>query len=422
MRRLHLKFFLALMATVVVFIVCWEVIDRWLEARDPGRTWAVERFNTLARESLPGTAASGAELRQELERLSRIFEADLSLYGTDRSLLANVGRPLPQPKAGVTGWFEGPESQPVVALPLDGGRTLVAATSRPIPGERPELIAYMIFIPMILLATYLLARGMTHRIERLRVGVDSLGGGDLEARVPVSGNDEISDLARGFNRTADRIQQLVGAQRSMLTLVSHELRSPLARLRMAIELLAEQPDPDLLRQARRDIAELDELIEQLLLASRLQAAGAPARRDRVDLLALAAEEGARVGAEVSGDPVQVEGDPVYLRRLLRNLLENARRYGGEGSIEARVDVLRSSVRVTISDHGPGVPEQERERIFEPFYRIQDSEERTRGGAGLGLALVRQIARHHGGDARCLTREGGGTTFQVDLPGALQSFT
>jgi signal transduction histidine kinase len=191
---------------------------------------------------------------------------------------------------------------------------------------------------------------------------------------------------------------------------------------MAIELLAEQPDPDLLRQARRDIAELDELIEQLLLASRLQAAGAPARRDRVDLLALAAEEGARVGAEVSGDPVQVEGDPVYLRRLLRNLFENARRYGGEGSIEARVDVLQSNVRVTISDHGPGVPQQERERIFEPFYRIQDSEERTRGGAGLGLALVRQIARHHGGEALCLAREGGGTTFQVDLPGALQSFT
>jgi signal transduction histidine kinase len=418
MRRLHLKFFFTLLVTTSVLVVCWELIDSWLEGRDPDRLWTVERFSRLAPEIVPGPDASGAELRQELERIGLIVGADLAVLGPGGSLLASVGEPLPKPEAGVTGWFAGPETQPVVALRLDDQRTLVAAPSSPMPDERPELFAYLFFVPIILLATYLLARRMSRRIEKLKLGVDRLGGGDLEVRVPVEGADEISELAREFNRAADRIQQLVGAQQSMLALVSHELRSPLARLRMAIELLAERPDAEMQQQARRDIAELDELIEQLLLASRLQAAEAPERRDNVDLLALSAEEGARVGADVSGQPVQVEGNEVHLRRLLRNLFENARRHGKEGTIEAHVDMLArepAGVRITISDRGPGVPEPDREKIFEPFYRVPDSPEKAKGGIGLGLALVRQIARHHGGEVRCLSREGGGTTFQVDLP-------
>jgi signal transduction histidine kinase len=358
------------------------------------------------------------ELQQELQRLRQVVEADLSIYGPDGSLLTFVGDPLPRPDAGVTGWFAGPETRPVVALRLDDDRTLVAAPSTPLPEERPELVALMLFAPMVLLATYFLARRMTRRIEKLKTGVDRLGGGDLDARVQVEGADEISDLARGFNRTADRIQQLVGAQRSVMALVSHELRSPLARLRMAIELLAERPDPKMQRQARRDIAELDELIEQILLASRLRSDGAPERKDKVDLLALSAEEGARVGADVAGRPVQVEGDAVYLRRLLRNLFENARRHGKEGTIEAKVDTPSGETalaRITVSDRGPGVPEPDREKIFEPFYRVPGPAEKAKSGIGLGLALVRQIARHHGGEVRCLPREGGGTTFQVDLP-------
>jgi signal transduction histidine kinase len=418
MRRLHLKFFLALMVTVIVFLACWEMIDRRLEARDPDFAWTVERFRRIAPQLLPTADAPKAELEQELERIGQNTGADLSVYGPEGSLLGAAGEALPRPVDGATGWFAGPETRPVVALPLDDNRTLVAAPSSPIPSENPEFIALTVFVPMILLATYFLARRMTRRIGQLKLGVDRLGSGNLEARVPVEGADEISDLSRGFNRAADRIQELVGAQRSMLALVSHELRSPLARLRMAIELLQERPDPDLQRQARQDIAELDELIEQLLLASRLQAAGAPGRSDPVDLLALSAEEGARVGADVSGRPVKVKGDAVYLRRLLRNLFENARRHGRGGPIEAKVDFSAEGSAVaciTVSDRGPGVPEAERERIFEPFYRISGGTEKAKGGIGLGLALVRQIARHHGGDVHCIPREGGGTTFEVHLP-------
>lgn len=419
MRRLHLRFFLTIVVTVAVFLVSWVQIDGWIEARDPDRAWTIERFRRLALEFVPGPASSEQELQSELDRLAEILEADLTVYGPRGVPLAAVGAPLPQPDIGISGWFAGVETQPVVALPLDGNRTLVAAPSSPIPIDKWLPLAPMMFVAMVLIATYFLARWMTRRIERLKLAVDRLGSGDLEARVPVRGADEISDLARGFNHTADRVQQLVDAQRSMLALVSHELRSPLARLRMAIEMLGERPDLKLQQQARRDIGELDELIEQLLLASRLQTAGAPERRDKIDLLALVAEEGARIGADVSGQPVEVEGDALYLRRMVRNLYDNARRHGQHGPIEAEVRFDPKerpvSVRVSVSDRGPGVPESERQKIFEPFYRVSGSIEKANDGIGLGLALVRQIARHHGGEVRCLAREGGGTTFQVDLP-------
>lgn len=170
-------------------------------------------------------------------------------------------------------------------------------------------------------------------------------------------------------------------------------------------------------QAARDVAELDSLIEEVLEASRLEARGPSARQEPVDLLALVAEEGARHEVDVRGEALVTAGDPRLLRRLVRNLLENARRHGGEGLIEARVERAEpSGLRLLVLDRGPGVAESERERIFEPFHRPSGSAESGQG-FGLGLALVRQIARAHGGEAQCRPREGGGTVFEVLLTGA-----
>jgi signal transduction histidine kinase len=221
----------------------------------------------------------------------------------------------------------------------------------------------------------------------------------------------VADLARSFNRAADRIQALVGAQRTLLASASHELRTPLTRIRMALELGAESAP----RRAEiaADIAELDELIEELLLASRLESAPASAPLEEVDLLGLVAEEAARFEAEVSGRPAHVRGETRLLRRLARNLLENARRHGAGTPIEAAVEERGGRALVRVCDRGPGVPAGERERIFDAFYRLPGAD--ASAGAGLGLALVRQIARRHGGDARCLPRQGGGSCFEVELP-------
>jgi signal transduction histidine kinase len=269
-------------------------------------------------------------------------------------------------------------------------------------------------------AAYPVARRITRRLERLRSRVEALGRGDLAARVEVEGEDEVAALARSFNGAAERIERLMQAQRRLLAGASHELRTPIARLRVAAELLASQPEargaaPELRDRMARDIQELDELIDELLVSSRLESRAAPPRREEVDLLGLVAEEAAALGAEVEGEPATVQGDPRLLRRLVRNLLDNARRHGGGSAVEASVARLTpGGARLRVADRGPGVPEEERERIFEPFYRLAGEAESPHGGVGLGLALVREIARHHGGDVRCLPRPGGGTCFEVEL--------
>ena len=147
---------------------------------------------------------------------------------------------------------------------------------------------------------------------------------------------------------------------------------------------------------------------------RLDAVRAPERSEEIDILALAAEEAARDGITVEGKPATVRGDRTLLRRMIRNLIDNARRHGSDTAPEISVGVSGPWSMIAIRDHGRGIPEHEREKIFEPFYRLAGSAESGRG-SGLGLALVRQIARHHGGDVRCVAAPGGGSVFEVALP-------
>jgi signal transduction histidine kinase len=201
----------------------------------------------------------------------------------------------------------------------------------------------------------------------------------------------VAQLAESFNRAAARIEELVTAHKTLLANTSHELRTPLARIRMALELGKDKSEIE------RDIAELDALIDEVLLASRLDAVQSLDVAEDVDLLALVAEEAARYDVEVQGEPLHLQGDPRLLRRLIRNLLENARRHGAPP-----IEVQVKGRELRVCDHGPGVPPAERERVFEPFYSKQ--------GVGLGLTLVRQIARRHGGEARCE-----GNCFMVRFP-------
>lgn len=234
----------------------------------------------------------------------------------------------------------------------------------------------------------------------------------------VEGRDEVAALAASFNDTAQRIEDLVTANRSLLANASHELRSPLARLKMAVSIMADMPPEraaQIKEEIHQDIRELDALVEEVLLASRLDAR-TDIERQPVDLLGLAIEEARRVNAEVS--PVQVPahsypGDERLLRRAVRNLLENARRYGGP-DIELELDAQPRFVELRVCDRGPGVPPEQRDRIFEPFYRLPGHAEYA-GGVGLGLSLVRQIAERHGGKVRCEARQGGGSCFVIHLP-------
>ena len=284
----------------------------------------------------------------------------------------------------------------------------------------PALIfALVLLFSAVALGAWPVVNRLTRRLQALRSGVEVFGSGQLQHRVSVEGADEVAALARSFNEAAQRIEDLVTSNRSLLANASHELRSPLARLKMAVSLMAEASPEQAARirqEIHQDIRELDALVEEVLLASRLDS-----RRDiehaPVDLMGLATEEAARVGAEVHIDAsfplTPHQGDERLLRRALRNLLENARRYGGP-EVELFLRSTRGQLELAVADRGPGVPAEQRERIFEPFYRMPGHAEHA-GGVGLGLSLVRQIAQRHGGQVRCQAREGGGSLFVLSLP-------
>ena len=289
-------------------------------------------------------------------------------------------------------------------------------------GAGLAIILVVLFLA-IAAGAYPVVRRLTRRLEALKRGVEQFGAGALDHRVAIPGADEVAAVAASFNIAAARIEALVQSHRSLLANASHELRSPLARMKMAVSMLAEASPGErdtLKREIDKNVAELDGLVEEVLLASRLDVAENPLHRDRVDLLAVAAEEAARVGAHVeSTRRVHVDGDERLLRRAVRNLLENAQRYGG-GDVEiglGHVSVRgRDFVSLEVCDRGPGVPEAMRERIFEPFFRLPGHAEQA-GGVGLGLALVKQIAARHGGSVRCEGRSGGGSRFVIEVPAA-----
>ncbi|MGE0749889.1 MAG: sensor histidine kinase [Variibacter sp.] len=416
MHRLYLQFYLTIIAILVLIVVTMAAL--WHLGFDERRfDEAFSVAGELATNALPAPEAPKAQQQQALDRLHERLRSDLSLYTTNGKLIAQAGRPMP-PHVRLDrepGWMRGPGG-PAWLLKLNDGRTLVVSLPHGGPW-RPGawlLSALAAIAFAVALGAYPIARRLTRRLERLKGSVDKFGSGDLGARAPVQGKDEVAALATSFNQSAARIEELVRAHKLLLANCSHELRTPLTRINMALALLAEDSDPKLRGHLKADIGELDQLIEEILLASRLEAVGAPERAEDFDLVALAAEEAAREGVAVEGESVTVRGDRVLLRRLVRNLVENAQRHAGDESPE--MTIRRDGVQavLTVRDHGAGVPAEERERIFEPFYRPAGFAESGRG-TGLGLALVRQIARGHGGDVTCEAADGGGSRFVVRLP-------
>jgi signal transduction histidine kinase len=393
--------------------------------------WSRRLRIPLALDDVSGRRVSASEsfLRREAEGV--VLQRGTSIRLDDGRKLWMVRPPLFRPGRDLM--LDGPrppgdaegERDPV----LDGPRGLLPKPRGDlppfppfVPRDWPSSLVLAGLLALLFLAVaggaYPVVRRLTRRLEVLRQGVETFGLGDLTHRVPEEGRDEVATVAASFNRAAARIQALVQSNQSLLANASHELRSPLARLKMAVAML-DGASPKMLQslgtEINTNIAELDALVEEVLLSSRLEA-GAPVElNDTVDLLGLAAEEAARVDAEVEGPNIEVRGSDRLLRRAVRNLLENAKRYGGdEVSVRLREMPASGRVELSICDRGTGVPQEQRERIFEPFYRMPGHAERE-GGVGLGLALVRQIAERHEGTVRCEAREGGGSCFTISLP-------
>ena len=280
--------------------------------------------------------------------------------------------------------------------------------------------------------SFWLARYLSAPVGSLRRATQRLSGGDLSARVggPVDRrSDEIGGLARDFDEMAERLEILLGSQRRLLGDVSHELRSPLARLRVALELARDRAGEaagDPLDRIDREAARLDELIDRLLLLERLEVGEPETEVVDFDLAALLSEvvddasfEAAAAGREVRLDrwpPCPMRGHPDLIRSAFDNVIRNAIRHTPEGSeVEVEAHAEGGAATVSIRDHGPGVPEEHLEALFEPFTRVADARERTTGGAGLGLAITRRAVEIHGGTVSARNNPGGGFEVVIHLP-------
>ena len=411
--RLYLRIWLAVVAAVVLLTLAaaWA----WRASREATAPEPPTREIVLRNQAgeVIASAQAAPERRPGQPLLYQLDTPDGQRWQLEMS------RP-PRPPPGPPGSVGPPHDRPPHGGPPHRG-----------PPERGLLdfwplrgpLGFFWLLPIVAVAValgaYPVIRRLTKRLEALQAGVERWGQGDLSTRVQVEGKDEVAFLAERFNQAAERIEQLLGSHKALLANASHELRSPLARIRMSLELLGQEGPAAQREEIGRSIRELDQLIDEILLASRLDRQGDAEPFEEVDLMGLAAEECARSGAQLQIEPADVghgmllQGSPRLLRRLLRNLLENAQRHG-KGDVTASIERLGAQWVLRVRDQGPGVPPAERERIFEPFYRLSGRSEQS-GGVGLGLALVKTIAERHGGSVACEEALGGGAMFVVRLP-------
>lgn len=460
MKSLYLRIYLTLVALLLAFAFgsAWLFQRHIEQERGSVETAAGERLNAMAgllKLALPPATAPreeqaaafadwGQRLRMPLAlddaEGHRIATTQMFLRRSDDAgaivvsahlgdgrtlaMVRTVRPPAPPGGASVAG---GPGPGGAVALrPTrpDEGPWAGPWLHRPVSPGAPAVSTLAVVLVLLFIGVaagaYPVVRRLTRRLEGLKSGVEQFGAGNLAHRVDDSGKDEVAALAASFNQAAERIETLLRSHQTLLANASHELRSPLARLKMAFAMFDDAAPAQRERLAREidvNIAELDALVEEVLLASRLEAGSSVGDTHLVELLALGAEEAARSEAtfEPETDSARVVGQERLLRRALRNLLDNARRYGGP-EVELALRPVAGGFEYIVADRGPGVPVELRERIFEPFYRLPGHAEMA-GGVGLGLSLVKQIAERHGGRVSCQSREGGGSRFVIFLPAA-----
>lgn len=386
--------------------------------------------------------AGPTDRARAVRRISDELDADLTVRDVEGRLLVAAGAPFnPLTTNDRARIMHGEivfvhEGRFFVAAPIivDGR---VAGVLEASPMQRsfptPSLLRPLLMVALVMLiagvASGPLARRISLPVERLTAAVRRFGAGDLAARVsPVKRHrwrrhhyapDELEQLTRAFNEMAERIERMVRGHKELLANVSHELRSPLARIRVALELLPRDAKNETrLRDVEADLVELDRLIEDVLTTARLDASGLPTRLQPVDVGELFAQLVTRAEHDpaTAGKPVRARGgagvvitaDGALVKRALWNLVENAAKYGAP-PIELEAERRDGAVELRVRDAGAGIAPEERERVFDAFYRGDKA--RTPGnGFGLGLTLARRVAEVHGG-----TISVDGATFTLRIP-------
>lgn len=336
----------------------------------------------------------------------------------EAALSSRVGQPvrLGQEERDGTLWYWA--TLPVVApAGRPGGVQIGFLANRVAVQPSAALLAILLVGALVtVLTSASLAHWLIRPLARLATATQRIGKGQRPAPLPETGPTELATLAREFNRMGEEVESLLANRTTLLAGISHDLRSPLARIRLALGMLAEKPDPELFERVIRDVENMNLLIARCLEVGRDFAERDSAEVDLCTLLADIVREHAS-GIEIrgrQGPACRLRVKPLALRRILSNLVDNAARYGDGQPVDIEYDVSDAAVEIRVLDRGPGIAESEREAVFQPFRRLDPSRSSRTGGSGLGLAIVRQIALSNDWTVSLDARPGGGTIARVRL--------
>jgi len=337
------------------------------------------------------------------------------LFFIERELQAKAGQPvmLRMSHMDDDDWFW--------ADVLVQGQPVRLGFSRSRIGVHPPFALFLVMSVggLVILATaVLLARRLSRPLENLADAAQHIGSGQWPAPLPEEGPQELAALARSFNQMGQQVRELLANRTTLLAGISHDLRTPLARIQLALAMLPENAEPDLVQGMQRDLEEMNRLIGQFLEISR---GLGDAKLEWVDVreaLCELADNARRGGAQVEwrdAGPCRRELHKLALCRIVANLLENAVRYGAGQPVEMEYICGDDGLVLSIMDRGPGIPAEAREAVFRPFYRLEQSRSAQTGGSGLGLAIARQLAEANQWTIELLPRDGGGTVARVGIP-------
>jgi two-component system sensor histidine kinase CpxA len=456
-RSLFLKIFLWFWITVIVtgvaLVATWIIlqpksVQSQIQTTLEGVAWAsgTVAVDELERQGPSAALAYLQQFSQKAHLKTCLFDTSRqAISGSDCGIFEDVVAHAPA--SGDSGFVSRHGfSRVVVKLQGKSGREYIYAVEAaerhgPPSGVGPLGVALRWSVPLLVsgLICYVLTRYLTAPILRLREASRHLAQGDLSTRAAAGmerRRDELGSLVQDFNAMAARIEELVFGQRQLIYDISHELRSPLARLNVALDLARERKGSDpAFDHMDQDLERLNEMIGRLLTVARLDSSAVPVAMSQVDLTELISLIARSADLELRKNdavvhltlPGQffVHGNAELLHSAIENVVRNAIRYTGIGnpvevSVTTQNTAKPSSALIVVRDHGPGVPESELANIFQPFYRIADDRNRESGGAGLGLAIAGRVIRIHGGTICARNAQPHGLEVEILLPATTSS--
>lgn len=450
MRSLFLKIFLSYWMAQALFVVTAIIVTLAIRPQAESQRWEYFRISIGTQAAQAYERGGVPQVTKQIGEIERALREQIFLF--DERGVEVTGRVVPAwaqnlaagTRVQPSGYWQALEfgRRAAEAINSSSGKHYTVVVERPVlprvffnPNHTPGL---GIFIAVLSsgLVCFLLARYLTSPVVRLRAATQRLAEGDLTARAGDRRShrrDEIAQLVRDFDSMASRLEALVNAQSRLLNDISHELRSPLARLNVALGLARQRTGPEAaatLDRIEREASRLNELIGRLLALARMEGGEASTQMAEVNLRSLvegivedadfeSQGRNCRVHCEIVDDCV-VQGNTALLHSAIENVVRNAMRYTREGTeVQIRLECLDNAngreACIRVSDNGPGVPETALDKLFRPFYRVDSARERQTGGIGLGLAITERAVRLHGGSVRAANRPGGGLMVEMRLP-------